>query len=192
MSGIDSLCTHDSRNCIQIPKMISIYSPALTQEWPCCFPPLRVRLCLEADTFLSSPVCRTAGCGVLEILDKCPSQGSREGAWYNINLGESITTKTPFVFVNCTSMVNLEKAEKGPFDARVSSHKLQVLIWSHQHCGQIKDCLLCRTTVGYLMSKNLPTSFFPCHVPFPYPDPKILSPKQRWVTWSLWLDLPQA
>lgn len=72
-------------------------------------------------TLFSRLWCQPAGCAYLRVLTSVPLKTLEKapGTIFHphVNPVESITTKTLFVFVNCTSMVNHEKAERGPSDA---------------------------------------------------------------------------
>ena len=157
MSDIGRHCTHDSSHCIQIPKMLSIFSPSLTQEWPCCFPPLRVRLCLEADTFLSS-----SGCVCLRFLSSVSFKAVEKAPSTHFHPLKVNPHKYSLILSTTHPWWILRK-QKGDSLTPVSSYER-----SHNVVGsKTVSCV----QVGYLTSRNLPTSFFPCpYIPISRPQ----------------------
>lgn len=147
--------------------MLSVFSPTLAQEWPDCFPPLRVRLCRDADTFLSSPkdVCVC----VLESLDKFLSL-----SWLQEKASEC--SYLPWLKTSCafaTSVFNHEKVERGRSFLPPTAGSSLVVSTLSKPVVRSKAVSSVRTTVGYLVSKKIPTSFFP------YPDPSAPRPRAK-------------
>lgn len=89
---------------------------------------------------------------------------------YHIYPVESITSRTPFVLVQ-KPVVNHEKAERTG-RRRFVSHKLQFTSVTSELSSRSKKVSCVEP--GFDMVSSFPTSFFPCDVSFPDPDPELL------------------